>query len=137
MPQISCFALRLKCFSSDSIAPMWGLDPCFSSPTCRSSLTNIPALPTRSFILLSFAWVYIFFSAGQVLLSGLSWCSAFTSVSEGVSLMYPWKEIYFMSAYSSAILFSEILHFSCRFSYILFIAFTSHQTEKYPFSLLK
>ena len=52
-------------------------------------------------------------------------------------LMYPWRERYFMSTYSSAILFSQILHFSCRFSYILFIAFTSHQTEKYPFSLLK
>ena len=34
LPQMSCFPLNLKCFSSDSdIAPMWGPDPCFSSPT--------------------------------------------------------------------------------------------------------
>ena len=34
LPQISCFTLSLKCFSSDSkVAPLWGLDLCFSSPT--------------------------------------------------------------------------------------------------------
>ena len=32
--------------------------------------------------------LYILFSAGQVLLSALSWCSACTSVSDGVFLMY-------------------------------------------------
>ena len=60
----------------------------------RSSPTNIPISPPSSFVLLSFAWVYIFFSAGQVLLSALSWCV----------LTYPWREIYSMSTYSSAIL---------------------------------
>ena len=39
----------------------------------------------------------IFFSSGQVLLSALSWWSASTSVSEGVFLMYPWREMYSMS----------------------------------------
>ena len=47
-----------------------------------------------------------FFSAGQVLLSTLSWYSVCTSVSEGVFLMYLWREIYSISTYSSAILFS-------------------------------
>ena len=37
---------------------------------------------------------YIFFSIGQVLLSILSWCFACTSVSEGVFLIYPWREMY-------------------------------------------
>ena len=60
---------------------------------------------TSSFILPSFAWVYIFFSASQVLLPALSWCSACTSVSEGIFLMYLWREMYSMSTYSSAILF--------------------------------
>ena len=32
LPQISCFTLSFKCFSSDSVAPMWGSDPCFSFP---------------------------------------------------------------------------------------------------------
>ena len=60
---------------------------------------------TSSFILPSFAWVYIFFSASQVLLPALSWCSACTSVSEGIFLMYLWGEMYSTSIYSSAILF--------------------------------
>ena len=51
----------------------------------------------------SFAWFYIFLSSGQVLLSTLSWCSASTSVSEGVVLMYPGREMYSTSTYSSAI----------------------------------
>ena len=80
LPQICCLTLNLKCFSSDSDNfPMWGLDPCFSSPTVegRSSPTNTPFPPTpSSFILLSFAWFYMFFSTGLVLLSTLSWCSA-------------------------------------------------------------
>ena len=42
----------------------------------RSSPTNTPILPPSSFLLPSFAWFYIFFSASQVLLWALSWCSA-------------------------------------------------------------
>ena len=57
------------------------------------------------FITPRFLWFCTFFSAGQALLSALSWCSACTSVSEGVFLMYPWREMYSMSTYSSAILF--------------------------------
>ena len=71
----------------------------------RSSPTNTSVFPPSSFILLSFAWFYIFFSTGQVLLSTLSWWSACTSVYEGVLLMYPWREMYSMSTYSSALLF--------------------------------
>ena len=57
--------------------------------------------------LLGFAWVYIFFSAGQVFLSALSWHSECISVSEGVFLMYPWREMYSVSTYFSAILFPD------------------------------
>ena len=77
-----------------------------STPKGRSSPTNIPVFPSSSFMLLSFAWFYIFFSTDQAFLSVLSWYSACTSVSEGVFLMYPWREMYFTSAYSSTILFS-------------------------------
>ena len=31
LPQISYFTLSLKCFSSDSVALLWGSDPCFRS----------------------------------------------------------------------------------------------------------
>ena len=49
-------------------------------------LLKLLFFPLVLFILPSFAWVYIFFSTGQVLLSTFSWCSAFTSVSDGVFL---------------------------------------------------
>jgi len=62
--------------------------------------------PPSSFVLPSFAWFYIFFSTGQVLLSPVSWCSVCTSVSECVFLMYPWREMYSTPTCSSAILFS-------------------------------
>ena len=107
LPQISCFTLGLKCCSSDSFAPVWGKCPASVPPSTESrSSPTYTVCPSSSFILLSFAWFYIFFSTGQVLLSALSWCSAFTSVSEGVFLMYPWGEMYSTSTYSSAILFS-------------------------------
>ena len=40
LPQISCLTLSLKCFYSESDncliqSPLWGLDPCFKSPTCQ------------------------------------------------------------------------------------------------------
>ena len=110
MPQISYFTLSFKCFSSKTIAPLWESDPCFSHPThCGQvqSYTHSPFSLT-SFILPNFLRFYIFFSADQVLLSVLSWYSASTSVSEGVLLMYPWREMYSMSTYSSTILFSSL-----------------------------
>ena len=90
---------------TQTIAAMWGSDPCFSSPTPggRSSPTHTPAFPPSSFVLPSFTWVYIFFSSGQMLLSALSWCSACTLMSEGVFLMYPWREMYSTSTYFFAI----------------------------------
>ena len=91
---------------TQTIAPTWGLDPCFSSPTRQGQVhPNTPVFPPSSFVLLSFTWFYIFSSAGQVLLSALSLCSSCTSVSEGVFLMYLWRETCSTSTYSSAILF--------------------------------
>ena len=49
---------------TQTIARMWGLESCLSSPT--SSPTNTPVFPPSSFVLLSFVRVYIFFYAGQV-----------------------------------------------------------------------
>ena len=109
LPQISCFTLSLKCFSSDSDnCPIVEIGPLLQFPTAkgRSNPTNTPVLHPSSFILPSCAWVYMFFSADEVLLSTLSWSSACTSVSEGIFLMYPWREMYFTSTYSSIIFFS-------------------------------
>ena len=112
LPQISCFTLSLKCFSSHSDnCPTVGIGPLLQFPYPRRVgpvLLTLLFFPPSFFVLLSFVWFYVFFSTGQVLLSALSWCSACTSVSEGVLLMYPWREMYSTSTYSSTILFSSI-----------------------------
>ena len=69
--------------------PQWGDQTPASVPSpseCRSSPTNTLVFPPSSFVLPSFAWFCIFFSAHQILLSALSWCSACTLVSE----VYSW-----------------------------------------------
>ena len=73
---------------TQTTALLWGSNPCFSSPTRkgRSNPTNTPVFLPSSFILSSFAWFYVFFSTGQVLLSTLSWYSACTSVLK----VYSW-----------------------------------------------
>ena len=93
---------------TQTIAWMWDQTPASVSPPLRACPVLLTLLfpPSSSFILLSFVWVYIFFSAGQVLLSAFSWCSTCTSVSEGVFLLYLWREMYSTSTYSSAIFFS-------------------------------
>ena len=109
LPQISCFTLSLKCFSSDSDnCPDVGIRPPLQFPHLPRAgpiLLTLLFFP-YFFILPSFAWFYVLFSTGQVLLSALSCCSACTSVSEGVFLMYLWREMYSTSTYSSTILFS-------------------------------
>ena len=97
LPQISCFTPRLKCFSSDlDNCPSVGIGPLLQFPHRPSAGPVLPTLlsPPSSFILPSFAWFHIFFFAGWVFLSALSWCSACISVSEGVFLMYLWRELH-------------------------------------------
>ena len=116
LPQISCFTHSLKCFSSDSDScPDMGI---------RSPLQFLhpqragPVLLTLLFFLLVPSSYPVLC---QILLSALNWCSACTSVSEGVFLMYPWREIYSMSTYTSTILFWQanvsFLKRSINFSY--------------------
>ena len=109
LPQTSCFTLSLKCFSSDSDnCPDVGIGPLLQFPhPLRAGPVplTLPFSPSSSFILLSFVWVFIFFSAGQVLWFALSWCSPCTSVSEGVFLIYAWREMYSTPTYSFTILF--------------------------------
>ena len=114
LPQISYFTPSLKSFSSDSDnGPDVGIRPLLQFPHLLRAgpVLLTPVFPTSSFVLSSFAWFCIFFSSRQVLLSALSWCSARTPVSEGVFLMYPWREMYSTSTYSSTILFSVLNYF--------------------------
>ena len=70
----------------------------------RYSPINTPVFPSSSFILPSFAWIYIFLSGGEGLLPAISWFSARSPVSEGVFLMHPWRKMFPMSIYFSTIL---------------------------------
>ena len=110
LPQSWCFTLSLKCFSSDSDnCPDVGIRALLQFHHWLRAgpvLLILLFTPPSSIIPPSFAWLYIFFSTDQVLLSALGWCSACTYVSEGVFLTYPWREMYSMSTYPSAILFS-------------------------------
>ena len=108
LPQISCFTLSLKCFSSDSDnCPDVGIRPLVQFPypprACPVLLTLLlfPLVPSSYWDLRGSVYSL---PPGQVLLSALSCCSACASVSEGIFLMYPWREMY--STPSSAILFS-------------------------------
>ena len=97
--QISSFTLNLKCFCSDSgNCPDVGIGPLLQFPhllragPLLTTLLFCPLVPSSYGVLHG----SIFFPTGQVLLSTLSWYSACTSVSEGVSLMYPWREMYYI-----------------------------------------
>ena len=115
LPQISCFTLSLKCFSSDSdYYPRVGIAPLLQFPhTLRAGpvlLTLLFFLPSSFFSWVSCGSVYSFLrvryscplSAGilhvLLCLKVYSWC-------------YPWRELYSTSAYSSAILFSLVILF--------------------------
>lgn len=63
---------------SQTIALVWGISLLLQflhSPEAGPVCTFSCSFPLPSFILLSFAWVSIFFSSGQGLLPALSWCS--------------------------------------------------------------
>ena len=71
---VSLLALNVSPLTQ-TIAPLWGSDPCFSSPSAegRSSPTNTPGFFSRSsFVLPSFAWFCIIFSTGQLPVSALN-----------------------------------------------------------------
>ena len=95
---VSLSALHVS-IVTQTIAPMWGCSPASVPPPAegRSSPTNTPLSPPSSFILPRFAWVSVLFFTGQVLLPAPSWGSECTYVSEGLFLMYRWREIYSMS----------------------------------------
>ena len=106
LPQISCFTLSLRCFSSDSdscrtvgIRPLLQFPHLTRAGPVLLTVLFFPLVPSS--YRLSHGSIYSF----PVVPSTLSWRSACTSVSEGVFLMYLWREKYSTFTYSSAILF--------------------------------
>ena len=95
LPQISCFTLSLKCFSSDSDnCPSVGIRPLLQFPhPARAGPVILALLVPSSY----FTWFFILFRwSGTPVCSQLVFCMHF---------MYPWRETYSTSTYSSAILF--------------------------------
>ena len=102
----------------------------------RSSLTNTPVFPPSSFVLLSFAWFCIFFSSGQVLLSALIWCSACTSVSEGVFLMYLWRDVLYVHLLLCHLVLSHDLFWMLSFKPAFSLSSFTLIKRLFSFSLL-
>ena len=74
LPQISCFTHSLSISLLIQTLPRCGDQTAASVPPPaegRSSPTNSSVFPPNSFVLLSLAWFYIFFSSGWVLLSAV------------------------------------------------------------------
>ena len=112
LPQISCFFLSLKCFSFDSDnCPTVGMGSLlqFHHLLRAGPVLLTLVFPPSSFVLPSFAWLCILFSSGQVLLSTLSWCSGCTSVSEGVFLIYLWRDVLHIHLFLCHLFLSQII----------------------------
>ena len=113
LPQISCFPLSLKCFSSDSDnCPDVGIGALlqFLHPLRAGPVLLTPVFHASSHVLPSFAWFYIFFPAVRHSCP-LSASVLHAILSERIVLMYSWREMYYTSTYSSTILFLSPLPF--------------------------
>ena len=123
-PLIRCFTLSLECFSSDwDNCPHVGSGPLVQFPhllragPVLQTLLFFPLVPCPTEFCMG---LYILFHWSDILSVLLPWCSACTSVSEGVFLTYTLREMYSTSTYSSTILFpSPIFYFaeSCFWLY--------------------
>ena len=112
LPQISCFTLSLKCFSFDSDnCPDVRIGPLPPPTEGRPSPTNTPVfppVPSSYQVLHGSIYSFPLVRYSCQLSAEICRCSACTSVSEGVFLMYPWREMYSMSTYSYATFFSVL-----------------------------
>ena len=121
LPEISCFTLSLYCFSSDSDnCPNVGIGPLLQFPhplrvgTVLLTLLFSPLVPSSYWVLCSSIYSFLLvryscsFSAGVLhallCLKVHSWCIC--------------GEMYSMSTYTSAILFSSIIYYFISFSII-------------------
>ena len=107
---------------SQTVALMWGSDPCFNSftPWIRVQSCSLSSFSLPSFILPRFVWTCVFLSSGEGLLPALTWCSVRSSASEGVFLMHLWREMYSTSTCSSAIFLEFPAFFCSQLNKILF-----------------
>ena len=115
LPQISCFTLSLKCFSSDSDkCPAVGIRPLLQflhqqrGGPVLLTLLLFPLVPSSYQGLHGSIYSFPLVRYSCQLSAEICRCSACTSVSEGVFLMYPWREMYSMSTYSYATFFSVL-----------------------------
>ena len=111
LPHISCFILSLKCHFWLRQLPWHGDQTDASVPPPakgRSSPTNIPVfplVPSSYRVLCVSIYSFLLVRHSCPLSAGVSAC---TSVSEGVFLMYSWREMYSTYTYLSAIFKSPL-----------------------------
>ena len=120
LPQVSCFTLSLKCFSSDSNNYLnVGIEPLlhFSHPLMAGpvlpTLLFFPLVPGPYWVLHGSIYSFPLVRYSCPLSAGV--LQAFVCLKVYVFLMCPWREMYSMSTYSSAILFPPTLFFKLRF----------------------
>ena len=115
LPHVSSFILSLKCFSSDSdICPEVGIGPLLqflhllrAGPVLLTLL--FPPSSSSYWVLHGSIYSFSLVRYSCLLSAGL----LYALVSKGVFPMYPWREMYSTSIYSSTILFSPQLQYSC------------------------
>ena len=120
LPQISYFTLSLKCFSSESDnCPAVGIGPLLQFPHLRRAgpvlliLLFFPLVPSSYWVLHGSIYSFPLVRYSCPLSAGV--LQAFVCLKVYVFLMCPWREMYSMSTYSSAILFPPTLFFKLRF----------------------
>ena len=98
---------------TQTIAPLMGLDPSFSFPThLRVALVLLtlpfsPLRPSSYWVLNGSIYSFPLIRSSSLLSAGV----LHARLSEGVSLMYPWREMHSTSTYFSALSFSLLYCF--------------------------
>ena len=124
--QISCFTLQqlqILPLCLKRLLQFGDLTPASVPLTPGAGPVLLILLFSPSFLCPAEFWIYIFLSSDQGLLSALSWCSARSSASEGVFLMYPRRETFCTSGYSFAILSSSAVTLFFYFLGLFFFFF--------------
>ena len=126
LPQISCFTLSLKCFSFDSDnCPTVGMGSLLhfhhllrAGPVLLTLLFS-PLVPSSYGVLRGSTYYFPVVRYSCPLSAGV--LDALLCIPD-VFLMYPWRETYFTSTYSSTIFFSsQIMSRSLSFFFFFFL----------------
>ena len=130
LPQIGCFTLSLKFFSSHSDScPNVGIGPLLQFPhplrggSVLLTLLFFPLIPSSCWVLHGSIYSFLLVRYSCLLSAGVLHALLCLKV-------YPWREMYSMSTYSSTILFSLIFFFNlldCILCHIITLCWRRHE----------